>query len=53
MRFRRFKEDGEIKYLKPIDELVTPDRSTLEVSFDDIEKYNQNLATSIIEEYFR
>lgn len=50
---KRFKEDGEIKYYKPIGELVTPDRSTLEVSFDDIEKYNQNLATTIIEEYYR
>lgn len=25
----------------------------LEVSFDDVEKYNQNLATTIIEEYYR
>lgn len=28
-------------------------QTTLEVSFDDIEKYNQNLATTIIEEYYR
>lgn len=49
----RFKEDGEIKYLRYIGDLVQPDRSTLEVSFDDVEKYNQNLATSIIEEYYR
>lgn len=53
LSFCRFKEDGEVKYYKPVQELVTPDRSTLEVSFDDIEKYNQNLATTIIEEYFR
>ncbi|XP_037933987.1 DNA replication licensing factor Mcm6-like [Teleopsis dalmanni] len=48
-----FKEDGEIKYLSPAKELEQPDRYTLEVSFDDIEKYNQNLATTIIEEYYR
>lgn len=34
-------------------DLVSPDRSTLEVSFEDIETQNQNLATTIIEEYFR
>lgn len=27
--------------------------NTLEVSFEDVEKYNQNLATTIIEEYYR
>ncbi|XP_053675858.1 DNA replication licensing factor Mcm6 [Anopheles nili] len=48
-----FKEDGEIKYLKTVEELVNPDRSTLEVSFEDVEKYNQTLATAIIEEYYR
>lgn len=48
-----FKEDGEIKYIKPVTELESPDRCTLEVSFDDVEKYNQNLATTIIEEYYR
>lgn len=32
---------------------MNADRSTLEVNFDDVEKYNQNLATTIIEEYYR
>jgi DNA replication licensing factor MCM6 len=49
----RFKEDGEVKYLEPAKELVSPERSTLEVSFEDIEKYNQVLSTTIIEEYYR
>lgn len=48
-----FKEDNEIKYEKNAKELLKPELSTLEVSFDDIEKYNQNLATTIIEEYYR
>ncbi|XP_041779036.1 DNA replication licensing factor Mcm6 [Anopheles merus] len=48
-----FKEDGEIKYLKTVENLVNPDRSTLEVSFEDVENYNQTLATAIIEEYYR
>jgi DNA replication licensing factor MCM6 len=34
-------------------ELRNPERSTLEVSFEDVEKYNQNLAATIIEEYYR
>ncbi|XP_013185119.2 DNA replication licensing factor Mcm6 [Amyelois transitella] len=48
-----FKEDNEIKYEKQAKELIKPELSTLEVSFDDVEKYNQNLATTIIEEYYR
>ncbi|XP_037876572.1 DNA replication licensing factor Mcm6 [Bombyx mori] len=48
-----FKEDNEIKYEKHAKELLKPELSTLEVSFDDVEKYNQNLATTIIEEYYR
>ena len=51
--FSRFKEDGDVKYLEPAKELVSPERSTLEVSFDDVEKYNQVLSTTIIEEYYR
>lgn len=51
--FVRFRENGELKYLQAIGELISPDRSTLDVNFDDVEKYNQNLATTIIEEYYR
>lgn len=49
----RFRENGELKYYAPIEELINAERSTLEVNFDDVEKYNQNLATTIIEEYYR
>lgn len=49
----RFREDNEIKYLEPAKELLNQERSTIEVSFDDVEKYNQNLATTCIEEYYR
>lgn len=52
-KFVRFKEDGEVKYFEKVQDLVQPDRSTLEVKFYDVEKYNQNLATTIIEEYYR
>ncbi|XP_019875892.1 DNA replication licensing factor Mcm6 [Aethina tumida] len=48
-----YKEDGELKYLEPAKELQNEERSTIEVSFEDVEKYNQNLATTIIEEYYR
>lgn len=49
----RFKEDGELKYLEPAQELQNEERSIIEISFEDVEKYNQNLATTIIEEYYR
>ncbi|XP_057657866.1 DNA replication licensing factor Mcm6 [Diorhabda carinulata] len=48
-----YKEEGELKYLEPALELQSEERSTIEISFEDVEKYNQNLATTIIEEYFR
>ncbi|XP_012278388.1 DNA replication licensing factor Mcm6 [Orussus abietinus] len=50
---QEYKEEGVPKYHEPVKELVSPERSTLEVSFDDIEKYNQALSTTIIEEYYR
>lgn len=49
----RFKEDGEYKYYEPAKEFTNPEKYTLEVSFEDVEKYNQNLAQTIIEEYYR
>jgi hypothetical protein len=49
----RYKEDGEVKYLRSAMELQNPDRFTLEVNFEDVEKYNQFLSTAIIEEYYR
>lgn len=39
--------------MAPARDLISPDRSTLEVSFEDVETANQNLATTIIEEYYR
>ncbi|XP_043601948.1 DNA replication licensing factor Mcm6 isoform X2 [Bombus pyrosoma] len=48
-----FKEHGTVKYLEPAKELVSPEHSTLEVTFDDVDEYNQVLSTTIVEEYFR
>ncbi|PSN32621.1 DNA replication licensing factor Mcm6 [Blattella germanica] len=48
-----YKEDGKLKYLYAAQELRNPERSTLEVCFEDVEKYNQNLSATIIEEYYR
>ena len=42
-----------MKYLDEARDLVKPERNTLEVSFSDLEKHNQNLATTVIEEYYR
>ncbi|XP_011167752.1 DNA replication licensing factor Mcm6 [Solenopsis invicta] len=49
----RFKEYDVVKYLEPAKELISPERCTLEVSFEDTEAYNQMLATTIVEEYYR
>lgn len=48
-----FVYEGEVKYLKPAESLINLERNTLTVSFTDIELYNQQLATSIQEEYYR
>lgn len=39
--------------MEPAKELQNEERSIIEISFEDVEKYNQNLATTIIEEYYR
>ncbi len=49
----RFEVDGEVKYLEKAKELVKPERNTLQVSFQDVEKYNSNLAVTIVAEYYR
>lgn len=46
-------ERNEPKYVDDAKNLVKPERNTLEVSFADIERFNQNLATVIQEEYYR
>lgn len=51
--FFRFQDGGEVKYLDEASDLVKPERNTLEVSFADVEKHNHNLATTILEEYYR
>lgn len=42
-----------MKYLEKAKELVKPERNTLQVSYQDVEKYNSNLAVTIIAEYYR
>ncbi|XP_065350036.1 DNA replication licensing factor Mcm6 [Cloeon dipterum] len=50
---KAFKEDGEVKYLNPAKELKNLEKSTLEVNFEDVDAFNQILATTISEEYYR
>ncbi|XP_053326804.1 DNA replication licensing factor MCM6 [Spea bombifrons] len=45
--------DGEVKYQSDAEELVRPERNTLLVSFLDLEQFNQQLATTIQEEFYR
>ncbi|XP_067843318.1 DNA replication licensing factor MCM6-like isoform X2 [Heptranchias perlo] len=50
---RFLNSDGEIKYLHDAEELIRPERNTLAVSFADLEQYNQQLATTVQEEFYR
>ncbi|KAM8934516.1 DNA replication licensing factor MCM6 isoform 1-T1 [Pelodytes ibericus] len=45
--------DGEVKYRSDAEELIRPERNTLIVSFLDLEQFNQQLATTIQEEFYR
>ncbi|XP_041118730.1 zygotic DNA replication licensing factor mcm6-B-like [Polyodon spathula] len=45
--------DGDVKYLRDAEELIRPERNTLLVSFADLEQFNQELATTVQEEYYR
>lgn len=49
----RFKVHDEAKYIPEAQELMRPERNTLTVSFQDVESYNSQLATTIQEEYYR
>lgn len=42
-----------MKYLAAALELVRAERNTLTINFEDIERYNQQLAVTILEEYYR
>ncbi|XP_069020516.1 DNA replication licensing factor MCM6 [Embiotoca jacksoni] len=46
-------DEGEVKYVREAEELIRPERNTLLVSFVDLEGFNQELATTIQEEYYR
>ncbi|XP_070989505.1 zygotic DNA replication licensing factor mcm6-B-like [Oncorhynchus clarkii lewisi] len=45
--------DGEVKYVRDAEELIRPERNTLLVSYTDLEGFNQELATTIQEEFYR
>ena len=49
----RYPVGGEMKYASEAQELIRPERNTLLVSFEDVERYNQQLATTVLEEYYR
>lgn len=48
-----FQLDDQQKYLSEVQELIRPERNTLTVSYEDVEKFNQQLAVTILEEYYR
>lgn len=46
-------DEGQPKYLQYVKDLSRPERNTLHVSFEDVKRFNQGLATTIQEEYYR
>ncbi|GIY12429.1 DNA replication licensing factor MCM6 [Caerostris extrusa] len=46
-------DEGVLKYLQFVKDLSNPERNTLHVSFEDVNRFNQRLATTIKEEYYR
>ena len=46
-------ESGKGKYAEEALNLVKPERNTLFVSFEDIQKFDQNLSTLLVEEFYR
>lgn len=46
-------ENADPKYLQEILNLLKPERSTLFVAFDDVQRFDQTLATAFMEEYYR
>lgn len=53
LAFRFQNSDGEVKYLRDAEELIRPERNTLTVSFVDLEQFNQQLSTTVQEEFYR
>lgn len=49
----RFTVGGDVKYLNSALELVRAERNTLTISYEDVERHNMQLATTIQEEYYR
>ncbi|XP_061432588.1 zygotic DNA replication licensing factor mcm6-A-like isoform X2 [Lethenteron reissneri] len=45
--------EGERKYVRDAEELGRPERNTLVVDFTDLEQHNQQLATTVQEDYYR
>ncbi|XP_046883685.1 MCM6 minichromosome maintenance deficient 6, like [Hypomesus transpacificus] len=45
--------NGELLYVPDAEELIRPERNTLVVNFTNIEHFNQQLATTIQEDYYR
>ncbi|GLH03180.1 DNA replication licensing factor Mcm6, partial [Gryllus bimaculatus] len=48
-----FKEEGTLKYVEAVKDCARHERSSLEISLEDVEKYNQSLNKVIIEDYYR
>lgn len=49
----RFNVEGQLKYLVDTKDLFRPERSTVTVSFLDVEEYSTKLATLIQEHYYQ
>ncbi|RWS31530.1 zygotic DNA replication licensing factor mcm6-B-like protein [Leptotrombidium deliense] len=46
-------EDSDSKYREAVMDLVKPEKNTLFVSFEDVQKFDHSLATIIVEDFYR
>lgn len=49
----RFEVEGELKYSRDATDLYRPERSTLTVSYHDVQEYSTRLAETIQEYYYK
>jgi DNA replication licensing factor MCM6 len=45
--------ENQLKYVRDAVELVQPERNTLFVNFEDLERFDQRTATIVTEQYYR
>ncbi|CAD5113181.1 DgyrCDS2369 [Dimorphilus gyrociliatus] len=48
-----YRDEKGLKYLPAVRELIKPERNTVTIDFSDVETHSQELATTLVNEYYR